>query len=120
MFPYLTLIKYGIPFIIGGLLFGGAAWKIQDWRYGGDRVKLEACSSANVENATTIEQLKKQAENFNKTCEQRIASKDSTIKKLRQIDELHGGNTNGQEMDADSGDSVLNELRGMFKLNSKN
>jgi len=113
MFPYWTLIKYGIPFIIGAMIFGGAAWKIQGVRLDNAKAFVVACESANKENIVTIEQLKKQAESFNKACEARLASKDGTIKKLRDIDALRGKD----EKTPTSGDPIRDALNGMWNDN---
>ena len=108
--PY--LIKWGIPFIIGGMIFGGAAWKIQGVRLSVAKADFATCSIANQTNTETIEQLKKQAESYNKSCQERIKGKDGTINRLREIDNLRG--SNGQKVDANSNDPILNQLRGMF------
>jgi len=115
MFPWFTVAKYGIPFIIGGMLFGGFMWKIQDWRYSGDRAKLGACESANIENDTTILALKDSILKADKSCSERLANKDSTIKRLRDIDNLRGYD----EAKPDSGNPLRDQLNIMFG-NSKN
>jgi len=121
MFPYWTLIKYGIPFLIGVVIFGGAAWKIQGQRLDVCKTQQKVCVSANAENTLTIAAQKAEIEKLNKSCSARIESKNQTIRKLKQIDELNGGKTDekGNPGTDSGGDDILCELNGMFKPDSK-
>lgn len=110
MFPWFTIAKYGIPLLIAGMIGFGGAWKIQGVRLSVAKANFASCSSANVENTATIEQLKKQAESSSKSCQERLASKDSTIKKLKEIDGLRGKD----ETNPSSGDPLRDALNGMF------
>lgn len=112
MLPYLTLIRYGIPFVIGAILFGGSAWKIQGIRV--DRLKGEVsiCKEANLTNVQTIDTLKADIAKQDKTCQARLASKDSTINNLRSIDDLKGKKDDKGKVTSD--DPILNHLNGMF------
>lgn len=107
---YLWLLKYILPFIIGGLLFGGTAWKIQGARLDSAKAKVSSCMDANKSNIESIEQLKKEIEGSNKSCQERLASKDLTIKRLKEIDKLRGKDENNPS----SGDTLLDALNGMF------
>jgi len=126
MFPYWTFLKYGIPFLIGAVVFGGAAWKIQGVRLDNAKATLTVCESANKENSITIEQLKVEAKSLNKSCEARIKSKDTVIKRLKDIDALTsenistGEDTANETVDNRNSDAIVSELNVMFKQsNSK-
>lgn len=109
--PY--LIKWGIPFIIGGMLAGGAAWKIQGMRLDSCKSTATACLSANVENDKTIKALQADVDKADKTCQQRLASKDATIRKLKEIDDLRGRD----ETNPDSGNPLRDAVNGMWRDN---
>lgn len=115
MFPYWTLIKYGIPFLIGGMLFGGAAWKIQGMRLDACKVTEQSCLSANVENDKTIQALKDNIVKAGKSCQERLSSKDRTINNLRSIDDLKGKKDEKGNIASD--DPVLDRLNRMFGNN---
>jgi hypothetical protein len=121
MFPYWTLIKYGIPFLIGAVIFGGAAWKIQGVRLDNAKATLAVCTDANAENDRAITAMKAEIEKLDKSCSARISSKDRAIKKLKQIDELNGGKTDEKENPGtdSGGDDIMCELNGMFKPDKK-
>jgi hypothetical protein len=104
-------LKYIIPFVVGLSLGLGTAWKIQGWRYGGDRDKLVACEAANLTNQNAISNLKKDAAKGAESCEKRIKAKDDTIKKLKNIDNLRGKD----EKNPDSGDAIRDALNGMWR-----
>jgi hypothetical protein len=115
MFPWFTVIKYGIPFLIGAMIAGGAAWKIQGVRLDSCRSTEQACLSANAENTKAITALQADITKGNKTCQERIASKDSAIKRLRDIDNMRG--KDDKKVDANSGDPILSELLRMWDNN---
>jgi C4-dicarboxylate-specific signal transduction histidine kinase len=85
----LTYLKIGFALVLfaGGF---GSAWWVQGQRV--DRLKTEVsvCKDANKETLATVEQLKAQGEKSNKSCQERLASKDATIRKLKDIDDLRG------------------------------
>jgi predicted Ser/Thr protein kinase len=116
MFPYWTFLKYGIPFLIGAVVFGGAAWKIQGMRLDTCKKTEAVCLTANVENTKTITALQTEVAKGNKTCEQRLASKDSTIKRLKQIDNLRGKD----ETNHATGNDLRDALNGLWDTDSKN
>jgi len=115
MFPYWTFIKYGIPFLIGAVIFGGAAWKIQGVRLDNAKTTLTVCTNANAENDRAITAMKAEIEKGNKSCEQRLASKDTTIKMLKQIDNLRGTN----ETNHATGNDLRDALNRMWDSDSK-
>lgn len=106
-------LKYIIPFIIGGILVGGAVWKIRGYEVGKLKGELSNCMVANAENTKTITALQAEIAKGNKTCEQRLKSKQGAINRLREIDDLKGA-SDGKKVGTDSNDPVLNQLRGMF------
>lgn len=89
---YLWVIKYVCPFLIGGMLFGGVAWKIQDAKVIKAKSELAVVKDANAENIRTIDALKSEITKGNKSCQERLASKDATIRKLKEIDNMGGYN----------------------------
>ena len=108
MTAYLWLLKYVIPFIIGGVLFGGLAWKIREAQV----VKLEGQVSifkdAKAEQDKTIKALQDEITKGNKSCQERLASKDETIRRLQEIDNMGG-------YDASTGNNPLRDsLNGMY------
>lgn len=110
MFPYWTLMKYGIPFIIGAVIFGGSAWKIQSIRLDNAKAAVVVCEQANSENTKTIELMKVEIEKNSLSCSKKLAGKDATINRLRQIDSLE---VKGEKV-VDSGDAILDELNRMW------
>lgn len=109
---YWTLFKYGIPFIIGGLLFGGAAWKYQGARLDSCQTKQQVCADANAENTKTITALQAEIAKGNQICQERLASKDRAINSMRTIDGMKGKKDEKGQVASD--DPILNSLNGMF------
>jgi hypothetical protein len=113
-------IKGGvIGLLVGMILAGVGVWWAKDQQVKAVRVELQAAKDANATNVTTIAELKKEAENLNKSCTARVNIKDQTIKRLKQIDSLKGtvkheeiGNKN--IVAGGSGDDILDELNGMW------
>lgn len=110
MTAYLWLLKYIIPFIIGAVIFGGAAWKIQGIRLDNAKAAVVVCEQANSENTKTIELMKVEIEKNSLSCGKKLAGKDATINRLRQIDSLE---VKGEKV-VDSGDAILDELNRMW------
>lgn len=109
---------YIASFVIGGMLFGGGAWKIQGMRLDTCKKNEAVCLTANAENTKTITAQKAEIKKATESCSARITSKDNTIKKLKQIDNL-GGKKN-EATGVSSGDDILDALNGgMFKPDSK-
>ena len=92
MTAYIWLLKYIIPFIVGGVLFGGIAWKVQDARVIKAQSELSVVKDANAENTKTITALQAEIAKGNKSCKERLASKDATIRRLQEIDNMGGHN----------------------------
>ena len=112
---------YIASFIIGGMLIGGGAWKIQGQRLDVCKTQQKVCVSANEENSKTIIALKAEVKKATESCSARITSKDNTIKKLKQIDNLSGaGGKKNETTGVSSGDDILDALNGgMWKPDSK-
>ena len=102
--------KYILPLVLGIAIGASVGWKIQQWRFGGDRVKLNACISANAEKDNTIKMQQEEVAKCNKSCQERLKSKDATLKKMRDIDNLRGKD----EKNPSSGDALLDALNGMY------
>lgn len=124
MTAYLWLLKYIIPFVVGAVIFGGAAWEIQGARLDKAKATLTVCTDANKENSITIEQLKEQAKSLNKSCDARIKSKDTVIKRLKDIEALTSenistGEDTNEAVDNHNSDAIVSELNVMFKPDSK-
>lgn len=115
MTAYLWLLKYIIPFVVGAVIFGGAAWEIQGVRLDKAKATLTVCTDANAENTATIAAQKAEIEKAGKSCQERLASKDSTIKKLKQIDDLRGIH----ETNHATGNDLRDALNGMWNADSK-
>jgi hypothetical protein len=114
---------YIASFIIGGMLFGGGAWKIQGMRLDSCKKNEAVCLTANAENAKTITAQKAEIKKATESCSARINSKDKAIRKLKEIDNLKPGEvsnaTDNNTVGSNSGDSILDALAGMFKSDSK-
>lgn len=107
-----------IAICVGLLAVGfGSAWKIQGLRLDVCKKNEAVYLTANAENTQTITAQKAEIGKLNKSCSARIASKDQTIRKLKQIDELNGGKIDekGNPGTDSGGDDILRELDGMFK-----
>ena len=87
----LTYLKIGFALVLfaGGF---GSAWWVQGQRV--DRLKAEVsvCKDANAENIKTITALQAEIARGNKSCQERLASKDATIRRLQEIDNMGGHN----------------------------
>lgn len=112
--PFLKYIIPSLCCLLVGLAVGaGAAWKIRGYEVGKLKGEVSIYKDANAENTRTITALQAEIAKGNKACEQRLKSKDGTLKRLREIDDLKGAG-NGQKVGTDSDDPILNQLRGMF------
>jgi len=112
---------YIASFIIGGMLFGGGAWKIRGIQVDSCKKKEAVYLTANAENTKTITAQKAEIKKATESCSARITSKDNTIKKLKQIDNLSGaGGKKNETTGVSSGDDILDALNGgMWKPDSK-
>ena len=108
-------------FILGGILIGGSAWKIQGIRLDSCKKNEAVCLTANAENQATITAQKTEIAKLDQSCSARINGKDKTIKKLKEINSLKGGTTDDKATTGagGSGDDILDALGGMFKPDSK-
>ena len=115
----IALLKYGIPALVVVLL-GIALWA-QTQRLDSAKAKIvtitEQLSICQNVNTTTVESCKKVSDDAKKavtTCDKRLALKDETIRKLREINNMGGGSINANNNAPSSGDSVLDALNSMF------
>ena len=116
MFDY---IKGGIiGLLVGMILAGAGVWWARGQQVKAVKVDLQAAVDANATNLTTIAELKKQAEDLNKSCSARIQTKDKTIKRLTYIDSLKPTGVTTHETNnavaGNSGDPILDELDGKW------
>jgi uncharacterized coiled-coil protein SlyX len=87
----LTYLKIGFALVLfaGGF---GSAWWVQEAQV----VKLEGQVSifkdAKAEQDKTIKALQDEITKGNKSCQERLASKDATIRRLQEIDNMGGHN----------------------------
>jgi hypothetical protein len=116
---FLDYLKGGIiGLIVGMILAGAGVWWAKDQQVKAVQVELQAAKDANQTNLTTIAELKKEAENLNKSCTERIQTKDNTIKRLKYIDSLKPTGVTTHETNntvaGGSGDAILDELNGLY------
>jgi|GEM_PF-4580567 len=116
---FLDYLKGGvIGLLVGMILAGAGVWWARGQQVKAVKVELQAAKDANTTNLTTIAELKKEAENLNKSCTARIETKDQTIKRLKYIDGLTPTgviNETDNAVAGGSGDAILDELNGMWK-----
>lgn len=93
----------------------GVAWSWQGARLDAVKTEMKVCVEANKETLTTIAELKKQAENFNKSCEARLKSKDKALREMKAIDGLKGKKDEKGNIAPD--DPIVLRLDGMFRDN---
>lgn len=114
----LDYLKGGIIGLLIGMIFAGAGvWWAKDQQVKAVKVELQAAKDANQASLTTIGELNKEIEKFNKSCAARIDNKDRTINRLREIDSLKPGKVNNNETNSvagNSGDDILDALNGMY------
>lgn len=117
---FLDYLKGGIiGLLVGMILAGVGVWWAKDQQVKAVKVELQAAKDANTTNLTTIDELKKEAENLNKSCADRIQTKDQTIKRLKYIDSLKPTGVTNEANNAVAGNSggtdlILHELNGMY------
>lgn len=117
MIGFVDYIKAGIVGLLAGMLLAGAgAWWAKDQQVKAVRVELQTVIDANTANQETIESLKKETEAINESCAARIDSKDKTISRLQYIDSLTSEGVKNEANIVLTGDPILNELNGMWKL----
>jgi len=114
-------------FLVGSLIGGGAAWKIQAVRIGAlevetQRLKQEngACALANGDNVASIEKLKGEIAQAGKLCGARLKARNDLATRLQQIDAIKTPEVRdetGTTQDDGNGpaaDPLLIELNGMW------
>lgn len=112
MFPWFTIAKYGIPLLIAGIIGFGSAWKLQGLRLDSAKQRLSVVEQAKAVQDETIAALKDEVAKQDKTCRERLASKDRAINGLRGIDEIKPKVDNQGKPVSD--DPLLRALNGMF------
>ncbi len=128
---WLTVLKFLAPFLIGGAIAGGAIWTIRGAQVDSEKAarqqvqtQLTTCQDTNKTYQGTVAALESDVKKCQGTCSQRIALKEATMNRIRQIDDLPKGAVHEAEAKnpengagADSGigvDPVLDMLNGMF------
>lgn len=105
----MAYLKIGLclALLAGGF---GSAWYIRGQTI--DKLKLGAqvCQEANTEQDKTIKALQDGIVKADKSCQERLSSKDHAIKKLREIDALRGYD----EKNPASGNPLRDALNRMF------
>ena len=114
-------------FLVGSLLGGAAAWKIQAVRIDGLKVETqrltqenEACAKANTGNKATIEKLKGEIARAGKLCGARLKAKDALAARLQQIDAIKTPEardetaTTQDDGNSPAADPLFIELNGMW------
>jgi hypothetical protein len=124
MTAYLWLLKYIIPFVVGGVLGGYGVGLVKNGTIARQVTEIKEQKEIVATQNKTISTLKEWREKEAKTCQARLTSKDSVIKRLKVIDALTSENKNtgddtNETVDTDSGDPILGELGRMFKPGSK-
>ncbi len=106
---YWTLIKYGVPLLVGLFIGGFIVNKIDNikiHRLEADNAKYELVYESNRK---AIDMLKKTLEEDNRTCMKRLKNKESTINKLKDIENLKSGAID-EENNSNTIIGVLNKL----------
>jgi hypothetical protein len=119
---YLSVIKFLVPYLIGGLIVGGATWKIQGMRLDRAKLNLEqsqsqvvACQDANKSGQATIGALKKEIANAQSVCAVRLKVKENTIRTMKEIDDIKPKKVNNEkDSNVATGDVILDMLNSMF------
>ena len=117
---FLDYLKGGvIGLLVGMLLAGAGVWWAKDQQVKAVKVELQTAKDANASLEKAKESLREEVKKMDKSCTARINSKDTTIKRLKEIDGLKptGGTTNetNNAVTGDSGDPILDELNGMWQ-----
>jgi uncharacterized protein HemX len=115
---FLDYLKGGVVGLIVGMLLAGAGvWWAKDQQVKAVKVELQAAKDANGSLEKAKESLEEEVKKMDKSCTARINSKDTTIKRLKEIEELKPGVlTNEADNDTgsgNSGDPILDALNGV-------
>lgn len=95
-----------------------SAWWIQGKRADGIKAENVKLKDANVSNMETITSLNAEVAKVNQTCEARLKSKDTVIKRLKVIDGLTSkpkSTGDKDEKTSDTGDPLRDALCGMWR-----
>ena len=92
---YLQIAKLLFPYLIGAVIAGGAAWKIQGIRIDvlKNQITLKnteilSCQDANDACGETVKKLKSNLQAAEAKCENRLSAKNKVVDRIREIDEL--------------------------------
>jgi len=115
---FLDYLKGGvIGLLVGMLLAGAGVWWAKDQQVKAVKVELQAAKDANGSLEKAKESLEEEVKKMDKSCAARINSKDTTIRRLKEIEELKPGVlTNEADNDTgsdNSGDPILDALNGV-------
>jgi hypothetical protein len=116
--PLISILsKFWIHIVIA-VVCSFTVFKIQGYRIDKVKAQLTICQSVNSTNQDTIKKLSTEVSNIDSLCKNRLATKDSTIKRLHEIDSIKqkGDSGNVQNSNQYSGnDLMLVELNRMWK-----
>ncbi|MHB8109764.1 MAG: hypothetical protein ACYDHW_07000 [Syntrophorhabdaceae bacterium] len=108
MTPY-WWVKYVVVLVVGGVIAGGAAWKIQGMRMTALKTDNKALTEARAVDAKTIAELTSANQKASESCTARLKAKDTLIRKLKEVDALEApSEENGNT------DTLLDGLNGLF------
>jgi tRNA A37 N6-isopentenylltransferase MiaA len=115
---FLDYLKGGvIGLLVGMLLAGAGVWWAKDQQVKAVKVELQTAKDANASLEKAKESLREEVKKMDKSCTARINSTDTTIKRLKEIEELKPGVlTNEADNDTgsdNSGDPILDALNGV-------
>lgn len=119
MTAYLWLLKYIIPFIVGGILGGYGVGLVKNGTIDRQATEIKEQKEIVANQKKTIKTLNEWREKEAKSCEARINSKDTTIKRLKYIDSLKPStgvmkDEKNNVATGSSDDAILDELNGMY------
>lgn len=103
---WLKLAPYLLAFAVGLALAGGIVYKVKQSEIDVLNIRLQVSEEANKVNTETIAALKQDLTNATKSCDKRIAVKDSLLRKFKEIDSANETTTGT--------DDILSRLNGMF------
>ncbi len=92
---YLQIARILCPYLIGAVIAGGCAWKIQGIRMDAlknrlavQKAEILSCQDANKVCGETIIKLKADIQKATANCEKRISVRNELMDRIREIDEL--------------------------------
>lgn len=116
-----TFIMANWKYILVGTASAFLVYQMQQFRISNlkdtlieKQAEIKDLTAANQSNVLTIDKLKIEVANINKSCTSRLQAKEKIIKELRDIDNLKIGGKDNEGKNP-SGDAVFDALNSMFK-----